>query len=424
MEMETSNAPLQAALDAIDAASAPNQEQPDLLRVATCRALLIGYAARWQHWNLVPTEVETTIKAAVVNPETGAKGRILSTAGKIDVVVQDDKGHLLVLDHKTTSEDIVDPAASFWRQLVVEAQPTHYLLLKWLQGEKMAGAMWDVIRKPTIRPEQVPLRDERGFKIVLGEDGIRVRNAPKKAKKSCDTCHGLGVGFDDRDCPCTLGDWRQSGDASQGYTLMSRLQTPEEWEEKLSTDIASRPEFYFQRRSIPRLDAELMEYAGDLWQSSQLILAARATQRDLERKGKDPRIAWPKHPGSCMNYGRACQFLGICSGFDTAGSANWVPHDQVHVELPELEGNHHNTITFSSIRRFQSCPRAYLYRYEMGLEHIDDDEAESLRIGTLIHQGLEAFWKALLPEGVEHGGQRTGTDTDSGNTSSNESVAW
>lgn len=49
-------------------------------------------------------------------------------------------------------------------------------------------------------------------------------------------------------------------------------------------------------------------------------------------------------------------------------------------------------VTTSSLRTYRRCNREYLYEYVQGYRPVVTDEA--LRFGTLIHHGLEAWWKA------------------------------
>jgi hypothetical protein len=50
-------------------------------------------------------------------------------------------------------------------------------------------------------------------------------------------------------------------------------------------------------------------------------------------------------------------------------------------------------ITNSEQKCFRRCAREHHYAYELGIRSID--EAEALRFGSLVHVGLEAFWRAL-----------------------------
>ena len=345
---------LDAALEAINGAETPDTT----LIAAKCRALLRGYAERWHDdiGDIVPIEVEEVCMTKLINPETGRPSTVLQTAGKLDVQYRRRSNDVTgIMDHKTTSDDISDPAGTYWRTEAVNNQSNHYMLMQWTLGNKIGEATWDVIRKPTINPRQLKSKAEHALIV--------------STHKYCDQTMSLA----------TL-DWLQENSS----------ENMEMYEARLYQDCTTvRPDHYFQRRPVPRLDSELMDYAKDLWDAAQLVLEARRKNR------------WMKHPGSCMAYGSPCRFLGICSGFDHPDSMNWKSREVIHSELtPEQD---RNTLTFSSIRCFQTCPRKHYYAYQLGIEKVTDEESEALRIGNMIHLALEAFWVALLPKENNNG---------------------
>ena len=56
---------------------------------------------------------------------------------------------------------------------------------------------------------------------------------------------------------------------------LRKTETPEQYGERLLADIGERPDYYFQRREVPRLEDELAEYQAELWQQAKLILETR-----------------------------------------------------------------------------------------------------------------------------------------------------
>lgn len=334
--METT--PLQLALDAI------GQFSDDLI-TTKCRALLHGYDARWRDAGYVAEKVEETLLADLYNPDSdGGKSRTFQLAGKLDVVAKHSTRRVLI-DHKTCSQDITDPNAPYWRQLVVEGQVSHYMLLQWLLGEKCDDAVWDVVRKPMIAPK-------------------KLTKAEQKQVTSLGEYYGIKV-----------------SEASRQSLIHDERETNELYEIRLRHDcISERPEWYFQRRSIPRMDAEILEYARDVWQHSKDILYTRSIER-----------LPPKNGGACMLYGSPCKFLGICSGHDEPESGKWQKKESVHPELP-IVNNELELLTNSRIRCFQTCRRKHYYEYELGIERFDEEEKEALFFGTVYHAGLEAWW--------------------------------
>jgi hypothetical protein len=339
----------------------PNEQQQ--LIGAKCRALLSGYDLRWREAGYAPETVERTLLSDLFNPDTGGKSRSFQIAGKLDVVASYANRRVL-FDHKTTSQDIADPDAPYWRQLVIEGQVDHYWLLQWLHAEKVDDAVWDVIRKPSISPKKITKAEIKSV-VSIGEYfGMHVSDADKQA-----------------------------------FINGGERETVAMYEARLIHDCTTeRPDWYFARRSVPRIDAEILEYSRELWQHSQDILYTR-------QQGRLP----PRNSGACMLYGSPCKFLGICSGHDTPDSDRWQKKTQIHPELPADIENSRELLTNSRIRTFQTCRRKHYYEYDLAIERQDEEEREALFFGSLIHVGLEAWWRTFLVEK---------NDDDSGSQSS------
>jgi hypothetical protein len=103
-----------------------------------------------------------------------------------------------------------------------------------------------------------------------------------------------------------------------------RDETPEEFAGRVAADIAAKPDHYFSRIEIARLDQDLDECRRDLWIQQQTI---RACQRGE---------AWYRNPGACFEP-FACDYLAVCQhrDLDTQTPVGFVRSDVVH---PELDG--------------------------------------------------------------------------------------
>jgi len=337
--------PLDAALEVIR----PVLDDSDVSKqivAAKVAGLMAGYDAKWLDAPYHIDAVESVMTADLYNPETGRKSRSFTTAGKLDVrATEIGTGKKVLFDHKTTSEDISDPNSPYWRQLVVEGQATHYMLLEHLNGQKVDAAVWDVIRKPGISPKGLTKAD-------LAET----------------LTTGLYMGY-------------KASEDDLGSLAADGRETPRMYTARLANDcINERPQWYFQRRTIPRLDGEILEYAADQWDIGQDILHARAENRN------------PRNSGACMLYHSPCKYLGVCSGHDTIDSENWVVKDWVHPELPQLPGRGTDILTNSRMRTFQTCKRKHLYQYEMGVDRVENEEREVLFFGNLAHEAMEQFF--------------------------------
>jgi hypothetical protein len=338
---------LGAAIDAINDAVAGVTDPGQALIAAKCRGLMAGYHARWCNEQYKTISAEETVLVDLWNPESGRKSRTFRVVSKKDALCRDERERLVLFDHKSTGEDISDPNSPYWRQLVVEAQPSHYMLVEWLNGHKVDGAVWDVVRKPGISPKNV-------------------------AKGDVQNTLSTGVYFGRKLSADALAQLKTTG-----------REDLEMYEARLAHDCtAERPQWYFQRRSVPRLNAELYEWAAELWEHSQEIIHARATNR------------WSKNWKSCMAYNRPCEFLEICSGHDTVESDNWRKKEFVHGELRQIEGDGRELLTQSRIGCFLMCRRKHFYQYELGIERQHEDEAEALFFGNLWHRAQEAWFLA------------------------------
>lgn len=346
------DAPLEAGLLAIDTAVPVDAPYNQQLIAAKCRGMILGYHARWSGVPLevYPGSVEQFVESELVNIDTGKPSRTFTLAAKKDVTVRY-KNQRVLLDHKTTSDEIDDPNSTYWRQLTVEAQPSHYMFIDWLRGQKVDYAMWDVVRKPAISPKDISKADH---------DKVATSGIYCGYKLSDGTVDELRAG--------------------------SKRENLEMYTARLADDLINqRPTRFFQRRAVPRLDHQITEHAREVWMHAQNIITARRENR------------WPRNSKACMLYGRPCNFLGICSGQDSEDSERWTRKTQVHNELPIVEGDGRDLLTFSRLGSLQTCQRKHYYEYELGIERIDEEEKEALYFGTIWHLALNA-WFNLQPQ--------------------------
>lgn len=333
---------LTSALDAID------RHASDPLIAAKVRGLMIGYDARWRRSVFNVVGVEEVFHLPVVNPKTGKSSRTFTQSGKFDGVVEID-GRNYLLEHKTTSDDISDPDAPYWGILDIDSQVSSYALANWQMGRKLDGTVYDVIRKPGIRPKEltkaiqkqiVANREYCGFEVPV-EIALAVSQGQE------------------REC-CKL------------------------YEIRLAAETFENPNKYFQRRIIPRLDADLAEYAREMWDVGQSLIHARNNDSHY------------RNSAACLMYGSPCTFLGVCRGYDSIDSEKWKKRNSRHSELPvQFDDAGLNVLTNSRIKCFQTCRRKHYYQYEMGVERIDAEEREALALGSMMHVGLEAWFETF-----------------------------
>lgn len=79
-------------------------------------------------------------------------------------------------------------------------------------------------------------------------------------------------------------------------------ESPDDYRQRCALDMQARPDWYFQRREVVRLDHETRAFQRDLWDYATMLSEA-------EKLGR-----FPRNPDHCRKYGRACEYLAVCMG--------------------------------------------------------------------------------------------------------------
>jgi RecB family exonuclease len=206
--------PAEAIADAISGyAHCPPSIEADKWAVEreTVTALIAGHAWRYGNDELEIIEVEKPFEIPLRNPKTGAASRTFLLAGKIDAIGRLPDGRYVVVEYKTTGDDIA-PGAMYWLRLRHDPQISLYVIAARELGYDVAGVFYDACRKPTIR--------------------------------------------------------------------LKKTETPEEYGQRLWEDITSvRPDYYYQRHEIPRLEDELEAFSIDAWDQAKQLMDVRRHKR-------------------------------------------------------------------------------------------------------------------------------------------------
>lgn len=284
---------------AVAQAKLDEQSGVDLLDKLKLQVLLTGYHLRWadearEHYEVLG--VERKFEGPLVNPKTGRASSRWKLAGKLDVLVRDRRDGLVrFIEHKSSSEDI-SPGSDYWRRLKMDGQVSVYFEGSRLLGVEPYACLYDVVGKLRHQLCEVPVLDEHGNKVVHDAQGQRVR-----AKG---------------------GRWRQTADKEQGFTLQTRLETPEEFQQRIAGIVAEAPEKYFARGEVHRLEQELADGMTDVWELAQSL-------GEEELAGRRPR-----NPDACQQPGRTCPFFAACAGEASLDDQRlYVRSDVLHPEL-------------------------------------------------------------------------------------------
>lgn len=250
------------------------QEEWDIERETVVR-IACGYAWRWQDSGIEYLAAEQSFELPLINLETGKATPIWNIAGKIDGIIKLHDGRLAVLETKLLGDDI-GPDSFLWRRMRRDHQVSIYVNAARRLGYPVDAVLYNVARKPTIKPTSVPELDDQKQKIVLDERGERVYN--------------------------NNGSPKQTASTEFGWVVQSRPMTAEEWGDKLNEDIAVRPEFYFHRQEIARMDDDLIECDRELWD----------IQRDIRNAQKENRWFRTVNRNTC----EFCAYDAICDRKD------------------------------------------------------------------------------------------------------------
>ena len=301
------NQGIQVAVDSVrgyyDSVVTNTEEQASSLvfECETVVCMVNGYDWRWRNQPLDVLVSEMKFNIPLINPATGASSRLFEMSGVLDGIVRLEDGRLAVLEHKLQSDSIM-PDSDYWPRLQLDTQCTLYVYAARQLGHDVSTVLWDVAKKPTIRPSAVPLVDSQGYKIVLDQNGQRVMT--KDGKKP-----------------------RETADTKAGWTLQTRTMNPDEWVDKLHADITSYPETYFARNEIPRLDQDIEELCEEIWDIQNVL-------REAQRSNRWYRTV---HRDTCTY----CPFFGLCtSRFNpdtTEVPEGFTVLEHVHPELEKLE---------------------------------------------------------------------------------------
>lgn len=252
----------------------PEGVQMDEVQVATLSGLLAGYFAKYKD-----AEIVKELHPEVEFSYSLSGSRTFEIGGKIDGLGVLVDGRQALVESKSTGESVA-AESDYWLRLRFNSQVFQYVLAARENGWNITVVIYDVVRKPAIEPRNVPILDENGCKIVLDAEGKRVLK--------------------------NNGSPRESGDTEKGYKLQTRIETPEEFGQRLAEDTLARPDFYFARREVPILEQDLAEFQTQRLTLSRMILWCRQAEKKLTKREQ----AWPRNISQFNCNG--CAYNSFC----------------------------------------------------------------------------------------------------------------
>lgn len=258
----------------------PEDLRLDKYSVATVCALLAGYYAYYGE-----RETLANLEPEIPFCYDYRMDTDWEVAGKIDGIGSKlERAQKVLIEAKTTGESI-DVNSPYWMRLRFNSQLYQYFLAAKELGIEIDEVIYDVVRKPSIRPRKsITDLDADGLKIVLDSSGQRVLNAKGK----------------------DAGKPRQSADSKRGWYLSTHKESDEEYYLRLFNDTQARPEFYFSRREVPIIDGDVEEFSRQRYAIVMMI----EMNRSMEKAMLYPESAWPraisKHTCNFCAYSSFC----------------------------------------------------------------------------------------------------------------------
>lgn len=246
------------------------------------RQMFAGYAWYWQEQPLDLVKSERTFRI-----EFG--GNIYE--GQIDGEAVKEDGRTGIVERKTTSEG-VEAASTFWPRLRMAVQPGLYALA---QDKRPSFILYDVARKPTIRPKAITKADIKRMTAELEKSG---------------TCKYFGTDFEGLEAESALTAGRE---------------TIAFYGSRLRSDIGDQPEKYFARREISRTD-----------QDYEMLMRELGGQAGLIEYAEEHGLLF-RNPDACQTFG-TCDFISLCENNIQTDPTSQVPvgfqrREHIHPEL-------------------------------------------------------------------------------------------
>lgn len=265
-------------------------------------------AARTDIWAHDPIDViapELTFDLPIVNPQTGRPSTKYRKAGKIDGIVRLADGRLAIIEYKTTSNDIA-PESDYWKRLRIDSQISTYIDAARQFGYPVETIVYDVMRKPAIKPSLLTQGDTAAFVGTMQYYGQR-----------------FDVSIGDGGAVLVDGIEAELKPGKQGYAIRETIPM---FGARLARELRSDWRRYYARREIGRTDQDIKEAQWDEWHTMKILNDCANHDR------------WPRNTSQCIGFGR-CPYFDLCTNsFDPAqplpdGYEYAEPHEELQEDV-------------------------------------------------------------------------------------------
>jgi hypothetical protein len=247
---------LDLALERIDAAG-----EIDEFERARARAMMIAYHCRWLEAPYEILAIEQEFRAPLINPRTGHASKTYVVGGKIDAIIRMPNGDVWIVEHKSCGVEC-DFASPYWKKLRLDPQISTYFVGARALGYDVKGAIYDVARKPSIRPYKATPEEDRKYTQPTKKDPVSRLYANQR----------------------------------------ERDETPEEFEARCLDAIRKEPDRFLVRGEIVRLEDDERDAAEDIWQQAR------------ELRESELAVRFPRNPNACEKWGSFCAWFDVCTG--------------------------------------------------------------------------------------------------------------
>jgi PD-(D/E)XK nuclease superfamily len=299
--------------------------ETDPFEAARAEAMMVAYHARYFELEFEPVVdgedgVEQWFNLPLVDGD-GVEVPGWRLVGRKDAIKRFADGRTKPVEHKSTEHEI-GPGADYWKGIAVDTQVSVYIDVARRLGVETDRMLYDVSRKPALRPLLATPPDRRrmtkgkGCKLCGGRAGGKEGPARGTGEVMASVPHPVTKRNMDQKVrcePCDGSGWIEAPrlNASQREDDEDRVA----YAGRIADEIASDGNAYFRMADVVRTPDELAEAREDLVVTSATIHALTTlAQRHNDMSSDRARRSFPRAPRSCTNqYGRACDYLPVCS---------------------------------------------------------------------------------------------------------------